>query len=133
PALVEFLERGDRPVVITFGSMVHTDPHETLRTLVAAVRRAGCRAIIQRSWEAMPDMKSTPDIFQTGFVNHAWLFPQAALIVHHGGGGTAAAVFRSGIPSVFVPHGDFYDQRYWATLAQEIGCAGAPIPIGELS
>ena len=41
-------------------------------------------------------------------------------------------VFRSGVPSVFVPHAVF-DVHYWALLAEELGCAPAAIPFPELT
>jgi len=53
---------------------------------------------------------------------------KSGLRVLHGGAGTSAALFRAGIPGVFIPHGDFYDQRYWAQLAEELGCAVPAIP-----
>jgi UDP:flavonoid glycosyltransferase YjiC (YdhE family) len=77
--------------------------------------------------------KAPEGVLTVGHVPHHWLFSRAKCIVHHGGGGTAGAVFRSGIPSVFVPHGYLYDQTYWAELAHELGCASRPIPIFMLT
>jgi sterol 3beta-glucosyltransferase len=71
-------------------------------------------------------------VYWADFVPHDWLFPRAACIVLHGGAGTAAATFRSGVPGIFVPHGDCYDQRYWAQLAEEAGCSVSAIQYSEL-
>jgi UDP:flavonoid glycosyltransferase YjiC (YdhE family) len=73
------------------------------------------------------------DVFTIDYVPYDWLFPRAKCIVHHGGSGTAGAVFRSGVPSVFVPHGSLFDQYYWGKLAQELGCACQPITFSELT
>jgi sterol 3beta-glucosyltransferase len=129
----EFLSCGEPPVVISFGSMSHDDPAGLQSTLTDAVRRAGVRAVIQD-----PCLRSEPclkdsQVFLTSFVDHGWLFPRASCIVQHGGAGTAGAVFRSGVPGIFVPHGTFYDQPYWARLARDLGCSGPAIPFPELT
>jgi sterol 3beta-glucosyltransferase len=131
PMLSAFV--GERPtVVFTFGSMVHRDSHALIRLLAEAARLAAVRAVIQHADPAECG-ELGPDVRVVGFVDHAALFPRAVCVVHHGGGGTAAAVFRAGVPSVFVPHGSFYDQTYWAALACEAGCAGPPIDLAALT
>jgi sterol 3beta-glucosyltransferase len=135
PALHQFLAAGEPPVVVTFGSMsmTHGEPEALTDLLLKAVRLAGCRAIIQSGGEESRRHRLPPDVMTVGYVPHGWLFPQAACVVHHGGGGTAGAVFRSGVPSVFVPHGHLFDQHYWAALGLELGCAAASIPYSQLT
>jgi UDP:flavonoid glycosyltransferase YjiC (YdhE family) len=133
PELVDFIENGDRPVVISFGSMTHEDPARLTNLLLEAVSLAGCRAIIQQGWSGLGKQDLPDGVLTVGHVPHQWLFSRAKCIVHHGGGGTAGAVFRSGIPSVFVPHSYLHDQAYWAELAHELGCASQPIPIFMLT
>ena len=132
-ALTEFLAAGERPVVFTFGSMTHENPEELSDLILSAVRRTGCRAIVQKGWGDLAGLEDDANIYAAGYVPHSWLFPRAACIVHHGGGGTAGAVFRSGVPSVFVPHGHIFDQHYWAALAQDLNCAGPAIPYSQLT
>jgi sterol 3beta-glucosyltransferase len=133
--LIEFIEAGENPVVITFGSMglAHRDPDASIKLIVDAVHQSGHRAILQIGGSDSPSRTVTPDLYSIGYVPHSWLFPRAACIVHHGGAGTTGAVFRSGAPSVFVPHGYIFDQHYWAQLAEEAGCAGAAIPFAALT
>jgi sterol 3beta-glucosyltransferase len=133
PELVSFIEGGDRPIVISFGSMTHEDPVRLTDLLLEAVHLTGCRAIIQQGWSGLGKRRLPDGVLTIGHVPHHWLFSRASCIVHHGGGGTAAAAFRSGVPSVFVPHGYLYDQAYWAELAYELGCACQPIPIFMLT
>jgi len=131
PELVEFLSAGEPPVVITFGSMTHDDPEALTDLVLEAIRLTGCRALIQHGWTGLAQRKLPPEIYAAGFAPHDWLFPRASVIVHHGGAGTAGSVFRSGVPSVFVPH--TFDHPLWAELAHGIGCAGPPIPYPELT
>lgn len=131
-SLEEFMSRGDAPVVVTLGSMVHSESKKLAVTLVEAIEMAGCRAVIQGiSRESRPEY-AMPSVYWADFVLHDWLFPRSACIVLHGGAGTAAATFRSGVPGIFIPHGDCYDQRYWAQLAEEAGCSVPAIQYSEL-
>lgn len=131
PELAAFMAAGEPPVVVTFGSMAHDDPGALTDLILEAIRRAGCRAVIQQGWSGLAQQKLPPNIYAVGYVPHTWLFPRAACIVHHGGPGTAAAAFRAGVPSVFVPH--TFDQPVWAALAHDLGYAGPPIPYQELT
>ena len=131
--LEKFLSDGTPPVVVTLGSMVHGDPNALVATLIETMRIAGCRAIIQGMPAQSIPKQMTPEILWVNFVPHDWLFARAACIVLHGGAGTTAATFRSGVPGIFVPHGDCYDQRYWAQLALEAGCSVPAIQFADLT
>lgn len=132
-ALQDFFSRGSAPVVVTLGSMVHSDSRRLVATLVEAIQVAGRRAVIQgMPVESLPSY-TVPDIYWAGFAPHDWLFPRASCIVLHGGAGTAAATFRSGIPGIFVPHGDCYDQRYWGQLSEEASCSVPAIQYSDLT
>jgi sterol 3beta-glucosyltransferase len=133
--LVNFLSSGQSPVVITFGSMSQTreDPNALKNIILEACEIAECRAIVQQAGDRQINQYLAERVYTVGYVPHGWLFSRAACIVHHGGGGTVGAVLRSGVPSVFVPHGKIFDQHYWAQLAQEAGCAGPAVPYAELT
>jgi len=133
PELVDFIESGDRPVVVSFGSMTHESPARMTNLLIEAVSLAGRRAVIQQGWSGLGEGQLSKDVLTVGYAPHNWLFSRAKCIVHHGGGGTAGAVFRSGIPSVFVPHSYLHDQGYWAEIAYDMGCASQPIPLFTLT
>ena len=133
--LIEFIKDGEKPVVITFGSMglAHSDTEASIKLILDAVSQSGCRSILQIAGLDALDQTAGRNVYTVGYVPHGWLFQRASCIVHHGGGGTTGAVFRSGVPSIFVPHGSIFDQHYWAQLAQEMGCACPPIPFSQLT
>jgi UDP:flavonoid glycosyltransferase YjiC (YdhE family) len=133
PALERFMAIDDPPVVMTFGSMVHRDPRPLVELLLEAARITNCRAVIQGMPEETIPSEADANVYWAKFVPHEWLFPRAACVLLHGGAGTAAAVFHSGVPGIFVPHGDCYDQRFWAQLALEAGCAVPAIPYLDLT
>jgi sterol 3beta-glucosyltransferase len=129
--LRSFVECGPQPIAITFGSMPQQNQFELRGMVLEAVQRCGCRAVLQGFGAEGRD--SSASIYWTDYVPHSWLFARAACVVAHGGAGTAGAIFRAGVPGIFVPHGDIYDQRYWAQLARELGCSVGAIPHNELS
>ena len=103
PELLSFLESGPPPVFIGFGSIVVDDPDALTNTVVAAVKSAGCRAIIQKGWAGMTPTDLPEEILLIGAAPHDWLFPRMAAVVHHGGAGTTSAGLRVGRPTVIVP------------------------------
>jgi sterol 3beta-glucosyltransferase len=123
--LAEFMAAGEPPVVITFGSMLGSDPKTQTATLVEAVRRTGRRAVLQAGWNLLGGGALPKAIHLAQYVPHDWLFPRAACVVHHGGAGTTAAVLRAGVPHVIVHH--LGDQVVWGKLVARRGLAAPPI------
>ena len=130
--LARFLEQGEKPVVICFSSIAHPDPTAMTDLLMEAINDVGCRAVIQHGWSGLAKNRDLPPrVFGVGFVQHTWLFPRAACVVHAGGSGTPATTLRSGIPAVVVPH--VGDQPMWAEMVRALGCAGGVIHYRDLT
>jgi sterol 3beta-glucosyltransferase len=124
-----FMDEGRQPIVVSLGSMKDCDGDEIDGLIIEACRRNGRRVVLQTGLETS---ETCEDVLRVGYVPHGWLFARAACVITHGGAGTAAAVFRSGKPGIFVPHGEIYDQAYWGRLAFDMGCAVKPILRGDL-
>jgi UDP:flavonoid glycosyltransferase YjiC (YdhE family) len=124
-ALLDFLNSGPMPVYVGFGSMVGSQPEQTLATVLEATRLAGVRAIFASGWGGMQHASLPDSVFPVESVPHEWLFPRVAAAVHHGGAGTTAAALRAGIPSVVVPY--FYDQFFWGQRLHDLGVGSRPI------
>ena len=123
PADVQrFLDDGDAPVYVGFGSMPVRDPALRTRIIVEGILQSGRRGIVSAGWAGLGDIAVPPEILSIGPVAHARLFPLCATIVHHAGAGTTAAAARAGVPQLPVPHG--YDQPAWARRLCELGVAG---------
>lgn len=120
-----FLAAGPPPVFIGFGSMPDPRPERSFERIAAAVRTAGCRAIVAVG--ALPQTTSVAesDILLVGRLCHARLFPRVALAVHHGGAGTCARAARAGIPQVILPH--VLDQFHWGRRLAARGLAPPPL------
>jgi UDP:flavonoid glycosyltransferase YjiC (YdhE family) len=127
PAKLEsFLEAGPPPVYLGFGSMPDTKPAATTRSLVDAITRVGCRAVISAGWAELGDGPLPEGVIAIEAVSHPTLFARCAAIVHHGGAGTTTTAARAGVPQIVVPH--IADQFYWSRRVLQLGIAAPGIP-----
>ncbi len=129
--MAEFLGAGEPPVCVTFGSMVNRQAEGIHEIVLAALSKAGRRAIILRGWGEAGPSRSDERFLYLDAAPHDWLFPRCEMVLHHGGAGTTAAALRAGVPSIALPHGA--DQTFWGQRVHSIGAGPAPIPVKKLS
>ena len=123
-----FLESGDAPVCIGFGSMIHPRAEIIQRTLLSILRREGQRAVILTGWDGWQEVRQEFQdsiFFYLESAPHAWLLPRCKLSIHHGGAGTTAAALRAGIPQWIIPF--TADQPFWASRVHQAGVAARPL------
>jgi UDP:flavonoid glycosyltransferase YjiC (YdhE family) len=128
--LVDFLDAGDPPVLVGFGSMAGGHGARLAPIVREALRAAGVRGLVQAGWAGM-DAGTSDDVLTIGDVPHEWLLPRVAAVVHHAGAGTTAATLRAAVPSVPTPV--FADQPLWAQRLVALGCAPAVLPFRGLA
>jgi len=124
PELAKFLDAGEPPVYIGFGSINVREPRQVLAIIVGALEQTGLRAILSVSHN-FTDARLPATMFPIGDVPHAWLFPEMSALVHHGGAGTTGAGLRAGKPTIIIPLA--VDQLFWGNRAARLG-VGASIP-----
>jgi UDP:flavonoid glycosyltransferase YjiC (YdhE family) len=116
--LKKFLDNGDPPVYIGFGSIVVDDPDEFTKLIFEAVKIAGCRALVSKGWGGFGSNADCPDnIFMLENTPHDWLFPRCSAVVHHGGAGTTAIGLKTARPTMIVPF--FGDQPFWGAMVSK--------------
>lgn len=82
-SLIAWMERGDKPVFIGFGSMVIKDTEALQQVIMDAAKEANLRIVVQSSWSKM-DVSAEPLCHNVGPVSHDWLLPQCCAVIHHG-------------------------------------------------
>ena len=122
--LKRFLEAGDKPVYIGFGSMNAGNMQRLMAIVLRAVHASGLRAVIQLGWSGLK-MTSTRQVFFADYVPHDWLFSKVCAVVHHGGAGTTAAGLLHGLPTLVIPFSG--DQSFWGNRIYQLGCGPKPI------
>lgn len=102
--LLEFMDAGPPPVVLTMGSMAMADSENAFKTLAQALDLCDARAVVVAGWSnVLANQSHAMRIFTLAEIPYNWLFPKSACVIHHGGSGTTANVLSAGIPSVVVP------------------------------
>ncbi|MFC5662144.1 glycosyltransferase [Kitasatospora misakiensis] len=129
--LLDFLAAGPPPVYIGFGSLVVPDPERLTTTVLAAVRAARVRAVVQSGWSGLTPPDDHDDVLTIGDTPHDWLFPRMAATVHHAGAGTTAATLRAGTPTIPVPAQ--LDAPFWSARLTHLGTSPGPIPLPHLT
>ncbi|KAJ8117470.1 hypothetical protein OPT61_g1334 [Boeremia exigua] len=116
--LKKFLDDGDPPVYIGFGSIVVDDPDQFTKLIFKAVELAGVRALVSKGWGGFGSNADCPDnVFMLENTPHDWLFPRCKAVVHHGGAGTCAIGLKCAKPTMIVPF--FGDQPFWGAMVSK--------------
>lgn len=135
--LESFLDEGDAPVYMGFGSMPLRNATELALDFSEVLRKLNRRGVVQLGWSqekakvaqalaGQTHVRLLPDL------PHEWLFPRCSIIIHHGGAGTTAAALRAGVPSVVFPV--LMDQPFWASRVAALGAGPQlAIPLKKLT
>ncbi|MFZ5881898.1 MAG: glycosyltransferase [Chloroflexota bacterium] len=129
--LSAFLEAGDPPVFIGFGSMPIEDPRRTTRLVLEALQQTGQRGILHMGWGGLGNQPLPGRVLKIDYAPYDWLFPRMGMVIHHGGSGTSAFGLRAGVPSCVVSF--VFDQHYWGQRIAELGAGPPPIRYKQLS
>ena len=129
--LESFLEEGEPPVYVGFGSMAGRDPERFAGIVLEALAKSGQRGVLATGWGGMSVLNVPKNVFVLDSAPHGWLFPRMAAVVHHGGAGTTAEGLRAGVPSVIVPF--TVDQPFWGNRVKELGAGPEPIRATRLN
>ncbi|KAJ1548038.1 hypothetical protein HK096_006636 [Nowakowskiella sp. JEL0078] len=131
--LLEFLENGEKPIYVGFGSIVVDDPNGFTEMIFDAVRKSGVRIILSKGWGGIGNDKLDipSNVYLIGNCPHDWLFQKVSAVCHHGGAGTTAAGLKAGKPTIIVPF--FGDQTWWGSMVAAYGVGPAPIQFKQLT
>ncbi|OTB08554.1 glycosyltransferase family 1 protein, partial [Hypoxylon sp. CI-4A] len=129
--LVRFLDAGETPIYIGFGSIVVDDADRFTEMIFEAVRLAGVRALVSKGWGGLGQDAVPANIHMLDNTPHDWLFPKVRACVIHGGAGTTAIALKCGKPTMIVPF--FGDQHFWGSMVGNAGAGPMPVPYKRLT
>lgn len=109
--LMNFIENGQAPIVISFSSMPLKHPQAFKQYIIDALNQSNNRAVILTGISGM-NFEGHDNIYAVEKAPHRLLFKHAKGIIHHGGVGTMAEALLSGKPQVIMPFN--VDQPFWA-------------------
>ncbi|MDX2547088.1 glycosyltransferase [Streptomyces sp. WI04-05B] len=129
--LQRFLENGEQPVFVGFGSLLGNDPEHTGRVVVEALRRTGLRAVVVTGWGGIEICDPPDSVLVEREIPYDWLLPRVRAAVHAGGSGTHNAALAARLPQVACPF--HKEQAMWAGRLHELGVAPAPLHQRDLT
>jgi sterol 3beta-glucosyltransferase len=129
--LAAFLDAGDPPVYVGFGSMTIDDPPRLGAMIEEVAERLGTRAVLALGYHSLRGLKSSERILVIRHAPHDWLFPRVSAVVHHGGAGTCGAAAVAGSPQVICPVGT--DQPFWADQLRRLGVGLTAPPLRAMT
>ncbi|GKT52397.1 sterol esterase 2 [Colletotrichum spaethianum] len=130
--LEKFLDAGEPPIYIGFGSIVVDDADRFTQMIFEAVQLAGVRALVSKGWGGLggDEMDVPENIFMLENTPHDWLFPRVKACVIHGGAGTTAIALKCGLPTMVVPF--FGDQHFWGSILSNCKAGPEAVPYKQL-
>lgn len=134
--LVDFVNAGEPPLLITFGSMPFDSKMNLAKTIRRLSKELNIRIILARGWGVShtEELNDLPEIKVIEAAPFDKLIPLVRAVVHHGGAGTTSSCLQAGKPfmtcPVLYPLGD---QEFWGTIAYEKGVAIKPIPLRKMT
>jgi len=132
PDLLTWLAEGPPPVYVGFGSMPMPTLESFGRDVLSLAEELDLRFLVCGGWndtDAVHQLAG-PRMQIVRSVDHGWIFPRCAVVVHHGGAGTTFAAAEAGVPSVVCSF--FADQPFWGSRVAALG-AGAHVPFASLT
>ncbi len=131
PELEAFLDAGDPPVYIGFGSMAGRRPEQLAKLVLEALAKSGQRGVLLKGWGGLQTGAVPENVFVLDSAPHSWLFPRMSAVIHHGGAGTTAEGLRVGVPGIIIPFA--FDQSFWGARIKTLGLGVDPIPQKNLT
>lgn len=134
--LLDFINAGSPPLLITFGSMPFNSKINLPAVLKKLIEETSSRLLIVKGWglNDLSELEGSHDIKVISGAPYDKLLPLVKAAVHHGGIGTIAACLEAGKPflscPVLYPMGD---QHFWGTIAFKKGVGLKPAPLGKLT
>jgi UDP:flavonoid glycosyltransferase YjiC (YdhE family) len=121
--LTDFLDSGEPPIYVGFGSMAGTDTARLRDSILGGL--SGRRILLSAGWADLTDTHLPDNVQPMGWAPHEWVFPRCSAIMHHCGAGTTHQAARAGVPSIPIPF--LGDQPFWAERLGRLGIATPPL------
>lgn len=102
PEVIQFMENGPAPLVMTFGSAMKVGSALFQATINACVQLRQRALVLTNYPEQLPE-ELPPGIVHVNYAPLSMVLPHAACLIHHGGIGTTAQALRAGVPQVMTP------------------------------
>lgn len=131
--LTEFIEKHEKVLFITFGSMPNPEPKQKTKIILEILERNKIPAIINTASGGLvkPDTFNSELIYFVPHVSYDWIFPKMYAVIQHGGAGTTHLAIKYGCATMIIPH--FMDQFVWDKITFDIGVGPKGVKISRIT
>jgi len=131
--LIDFLEKHNRILLITFGSMTNPEPEEKTKIIIDILERNKIPALINTASGGLikPDKFDSELLHFVSRIPYDWIFPKIYGVIHHGGSGTTHLALIYGCATMIIPH--IIDQFVWNKIINNMGVGPKGIKIGKIT
>ncbi len=128
--LNDWIQQGDKPVYIGFGSNGIGNPEKFIEVITAVLNQTDERILFCTGWGIYENLPKHKNLFVTKYVNHHTFLPKCKIGIFHGGAGTLSAMLKNNLPVIII---SFYtDQPTWGKIIERRKL-GAHIPVKKLN
>jgi len=131
--LTEFIEKHEKIVFITFGSMPNPNPKLKTKIILDILEKNKIPAIINTASGGLvkPNNFNSDLIYFVSQIPYDWVFPKMYAVIQHGGCGTTHLAIKYGCATMIIPH--FMDQFVWDNIISELGMGPKGIGISKMT
>jgi len=131
--LTEFIEKHEKILFITFGSMLNPEPKRKTKIILEILERNKIPAIINIADGGLvkPNHYNSELIYFVSNIPYDWIFPKMYAVIHHGGAGTTHLAIKYGCATMIIPH--FIDQFVWDKIICELGIGPKGVKISRIT
>lgn len=131
--LTDFLERHDRILFITFGSMTNPEPEKKTGILIEILERNKIPAIINTASGGLvkPESFGSDLIHFVSNIPYDGILPKVYGVIHHGGSGTMHLGLKYGCATMIIPH--IIDQFVWNKMIPILGAGPEGMNIHKIT
>jgi UDP:flavonoid glycosyltransferase YjiC (YdhE family) len=132
-AIEDFLMQHTKVVLLTFGSMVNTNPTRISTCLFEALDALNIPTIVNTAAGGLIKLEAYANNRNFVFADtlpYDWVMKKVYATIHHGGSGTTHKALKYGCPTLIIPH--ILDQFGWNDLIYAKGLGPKGIPIKKL-
>lgn len=132
PALINFLDQHPKILLITFGSMLNSQPVKNTQILLDLLAKYNIPTIINTAAGGLLEPADYDrDLFHfVSRIPYEYLFPKMYAVIHHGGAGTTHMALKYGCASMIIPH--IVDQFAWNDVLSDLGVGPKGMKISKL-
>ena len=132
-SLTNFIEKHNKILFITFGSMLNPEPEEKTKIILETLTRNKIPAIINTASGGLtkPDKFDAELIHFVSRIPYDWIFPKIYGVIHHGGSGTTHMALKYGCATMIIPH--IIDQFVWNKIIDKMGAGPKGIRIDKIT